>query len=80
MNYYTAPRIGSGTSDDPYRPDVPAGTSWVGNTDGSDYLIATPANLSETAKRKRQLPRPALEAAAKARGLRYEDVSRWRVA
>lgn len=79
MNHFTLPRIGSGTDADPYRPDLPAGTSWVGSTDGADYLIATDTNLPDTASRKRRLPRQALENAAKARGRTYEDVMRWRV-
>lgn len=79
MNHYTVPRIGTGTADDPFRPDLPAGTSWVGNTDGTDYLIATPADLSDTTKRKRRLPEPPLREAAEARGFRYEDVTTWRV-
>lgn len=79
MNHYTLPRIGSGTDADPYRPDVPAGISWVGNTNGTDYLIATPADLSETAQRKKQLPRQALENAANARGFAYDDVLKWSV-
>lgn len=79
MTYYTAPRLGSGTAADPYRPDVPAETSWVGHTNGVDYLIATPTDLPVKVGRTKQLPRPALELAANARGRAYDDVLTWRV-
>lgn len=79
MNHYTVPRIGAGTDADPYRPDLPAGTSWVGNTNGADYLVATPADLSDTMKRKKLLPDPPLRQPAEARGFRFEDVATWRV-
>lgn len=80
MRYYTVPRIGSGTDADPYRADVPAGVSWVGCESGTEYLIATPADLgADTASRKRRLPEAALRAAAEAKGLRFEDVLTWRV-
>lgn len=81
MNYYTLPTIGTGTSDDPFRPDIPGGTPFVGNNnvDGT-YLIATPVDLGiDTSKRTKQLPRQALEATANARGLQYNDVAKWLV-
>lgn len=81
MNHYTVPRTGTGAAPGPnaYRPDLPAGTSWVGNTDGSDYLVATDAEFPDTVQRKRRLPVQALTAAANARGFRYEDVLFWSV-
>lgn len=80
MRYYTLPRLGTGTADDPYRSDVPAGTSWVG-TVGSDgaYLIATSAPLPSKSGRTERPDVDELRAAATQRGLRYEDVKTWRV-
>lgn len=45
--FYLAAAIGAGTEDDPVRPDVPAGTSWVGQRlpDGR-YLVACPSDLT----------------------------------
>jgi hypothetical protein len=76
MYHYTVNKIGTGTNDDPFRPDIPEGTPFVGNV-GSDgeYLIATNVELSDTTKRKRQLPRQALENACNAKGLMYDDVA-----
>jgi hypothetical protein len=81
VNYYTCPKIGSGTDLDPYRPDVPDGTAWVGNV-GSDgeYLIVTPADLPAKAGRTKQLPFQALQNACNAKGLPFDDVySKWSV-
>lgn len=82
MNYYTCPKIGSGTSTDPYRPDIPDGTSFVGNI-GSDggYLIATTVDLgSDTTTRIKQLPIQALQNTCNAKGLPFDDVyNKWSV-
>jgi len=79
MQYYTLPLIGTGTEADPYRPDVPDGTSWVGNTDGTDCLIATPTDLPIAPGRTKQLPEQDLENACNARGIEYNDVLTWHV-
>lgn len=80
MNYYTVPIIGTGTSEDPFRPDIPEGTPFVGNTgpDG-EFLIATPSELADKPKRQKQLPWQAVENACNAKGLRLADVQKWRV-
>lgn len=79
MNYYTLPRIGTGTDADPYRPDIPNGTSFVG-TIGSDgeYLIMTPVDLPVKANRIKQLPIQGLQNACNAKGIPFNDVySKW---
>lgn len=80
MNYYTLPKIGTGTNDDPFRPDIPNGTPFVGNI-GSDgnYLIATTVDLgADTAQRVKQLPYQALQNACNAKGIPFDDVySKW---
>ncbi|MDI6872555.1 MAG: hypothetical protein QME79_14625 [Bacillota bacterium] len=40
MFWYKVPAVGSGEMDDPRRPDLPEGISWVGNGDGKHYLVA----------------------------------------
>lgn len=81
MNYYTCPRIGTGTDTDPYRPDVPDGTNWVGQTDGKDFLIATPKELPVAPGKVKQLPWQAVENATKARGIKFDDMkNKWWVA
>jgi hypothetical protein len=77
MDYYTVKRIGSGTELDPYRPDLPEGTDFVGYEKDGEYIVATVKELPEQAGRKKQLPRQALEATAKAKGLTYDDVMSW---
>lgn len=80
MNYYTLPKIGKGTSEDPYRPDVPEGTSFVGNVGAdAEYLIATPLELTAKTGRTKQPPRQALENACKAKSIKYDDAVKWSV-
>lgn len=79
MNYYTVSMIGDGSEANPFRPDIPIGTSFAGSdsTDGT-FLIATITDLgTDTINRTKQLPRQALEATANARGLLYNDVAKW---
>lgn len=77
MRYYTLPAIGTGTIDDPFRPDLPDGTSWVGTPHDGSYLIATRSPIPpQTGRRER--PDPTAEAAR--RGLAIADVRRWWVA
>lgn len=47
MNFYVVARTGTGTAEDPYRPDLPAGTSFVGIERQGVYLIGTEAWLSQ---------------------------------
>ena len=77
MEYYTVKTIGSGTHDDPFRPDLPEGVDFVGYEKDGEYLVAIKKELPEQAGRKKQLPRQALEATAKAKGLTYNDVMSW---
>ncbi len=80
LRYYTVPLIGTGTDEDPIRPDVPAGTSWVGNAISSRrYLIATPVDLPPQADRTKREKRTQLEETAKGAGWRHEDVESWQV-
>jgi hypothetical protein len=79
MYHYTVNKIGTGTATDPFRPDIPEGTPFVGNI-GSDgeYLIFTTVEMFETTKRKKQLPRQALENACNNKGFTYDDVvNKW---
>jgi hypothetical protein len=77
MEYYTTPMIGDGTPENPFRPDLPEGTSFSGQVKDGEYLVVVPTVLAESTKRKKQLPRQALEATAKAKGLTYDDVMKW---
>lgn len=46
MVYYNVAKIGTGTSDDPFRPDVPDGVSWVGcDCEDGSFLIGTEAAI-----------------------------------
>lgn len=76
MFYYIIyPVLGDGTSENPRRPDVPAGTSWVGADHGTTYLLASPTAIpGETALTEAQLA-----AECEARGLTLADVQTWNV-
>lgn len=78
MRYYTVPTIGTGTYTDPYRPDLPTGTSWVGqdHPEGT-YLIATPNALPAKAGRTERPPVAQLANEASRRGLDTADVEQW---
>jgi hypothetical protein len=81
MNYYTLPKIGTGTKDDPYRPDIPDSTPFVGNigSDG-DYLILTNVELPTKTNRVKQLPIQGLQNACNSKGIPFNDVyNKWNV-
>jgi hypothetical protein len=48
---YTTPRTGKGTASEPYRPDVPYGTPWVGSEKDGKYIIKTNGTLPAKAGR-----------------------------
>lgn len=47
MLYYSVAKAGSGTIDDPFRPNLPSGVSWVGQDCGDGtFLVAMDAAVS----------------------------------
>jgi hypothetical protein len=76
VNYYIVSKIGTGTSEDPIRPDIPEGYSFVGTdcSDG-DYLIFTSTELPG----KLSIPPQELETICNQKGINYEDVLKWKV-
>lgn len=52
MPFYTVPMTGAGTDADPFRPDLPAGTSYVGTTiptvdgTGTEYVLFVNGQLA----------------------------------
>ena len=83
MKYLTVPAIGTGADDDPIRPDLPAGVSFVGQHDPKTgtYLVAVPDAAVVAAKTGRTTlsTRKAQTDAMAARSLRESDVQTWRV-
>ena len=83
MKYLTVPAIGAGTDDDPIRPDLPAGTSFVGQHDAKTgtYLVAVPdgATVSAKAGRTTLSMRKAQTDEMAARELSEAAVNTWRV-
>lgn len=84
MNFYLVRRIGTGTGADPYRPDVPAGTSFVGVEHQGVYLLGVEGELPPApAGSTRQGPFPRLDdriqRAATARGRTIDELNVWRV-
>lgn len=83
MKLLTVPAIGTGTDDDPIRPDLPAGTSFVGQHDAktNTYLVAVPdaAIVNAKAGRTTLSTRKAQTDAMAARELSEADVNSWRV-
>jgi len=83
MKLLTVPALGTGTEDDPIRPDLPAGTSYVGQHDAKTgtYLVAVPdgATVSAKAGRTALSTRKAQTDALAARNLSEATVNIWRV-
>jgi hypothetical protein len=81
MYYYVVNKIGTGTIDDPFRPDLDAGTSFVGNV-GNDnkFIIATPTQQATKPGRLQLPPIQQLKDACTARGINFDDVlNKWMV-
>lgn len=83
MKLLTVPAVGTGTEDDPIRPDLPAGVSFVGHHDArtGTYLVAVPdaAVVSVKAGRTALSTRKAQADAIAARELSEVAVNSWRV-
>ncbi len=83
MKYLTVPAVGTGTDDDPIRPALPSGVSFVGQHDPKTgtYLVAVPdgATVSAKAGRTTLSTRKAQTDAMSARALSESDVQTWRV-
>lgn len=83
MKLLTVPSLGTGTEDDPIRPALPVGTSFVGHHDPktSTYLVAVPdaAIFSAKAGRTTLSTRKAQADAIAARELSEVAVNSWRV-
>ena len=83
MKYLTVPAIGTGADDDPIRPDLPAGVSFVGQHDPKTgtYLVAVPDAAVVSAKTGRTAlsTRKAQTDAITARELSEAAVNSWRV-
>jgi hypothetical protein len=77
MFYYLVDKIGDGTRLNPFRPDLPNDTSFVGvPSDYSEvYLIATNVELSEV--EQKILPMQMEEIAKITGWLKYKDILSW---
>lgn len=76
MIFYVVPRIGDGSSENPYRPDLPEGTSFVGAWHGQNgYLVAVPAEIAG----RTALSEAERQTECAARGIAAEDVLTWSV-
>ena len=80
---YIVPTLGSGTDIDPYRPDIPAGASFVGQHDPktNTYLVVVPDTVTVSAKTGRKQLSTAREKSdeLEARSLKSEDVNSWKI-
>lgn len=76
MRYFTVARVGLGTDAAPFKPNVPAGTAWVGTSDAAGYLVATEVALPAPAV---ELDDTALRTTCSLRGFSYPDVISWRL-
>lgn len=75
MYYYAVAKIGSGTQDDYFRPNVPNGTRYVANesTDGTMFLVATSTEIAG------YTPVVDLQGTCATLGISYSDVLTWAV-
>jgi hypothetical protein len=79
MYYYVVNKTGTGVEGDEYRPDVDAGTSFVGNV-GNDnkFIVATPTLQTVKPSRLQLPPIQQLQDACTARGISFDDVlNKW---
>lgn len=76
MLYYSVAKVGTGTSDDPFRPDVPDGVSWVGGDCGDMFIIGTDVAISVLTP----LTDSELQSHCANNGIVYDDVvGKWYV-
>lgn len=85
MNFYLVRRIGSGTATDPYRPDLPDGTSFVGIEHNAMYLVGVEGELPPAAPdNTREGPfsrmHERIQQAVTQRGRTIDELNVWRVA
>ena len=79
MFWYMVKRIGTGTEDNPYRPDLPDGTSWLGQRKGANYIIVTSTEILDGNGRERVMP-AQIENALRGFDITREEVlQRWQL-
>lgn len=80
---YEVPALGSGTQDDPFRPDLPDGSSFVGqyDTETNTYLVivSDSATIGAKAGRRVLLTAKEKENELAVRKLSADDVGIWSV-
>jgi hypothetical protein len=77
MFYYLVKTIGDGSDENPIRPDLPIGISFVGITYKGFYLVGLNVDLPDTATIKKQVTMQQIENAALSRGYTLADVMSW---
>jgi hypothetical protein len=77
MYYYVVKAIGDGSDENPIRPNLPIGTSYVGISYKGYYLVGLNEDLPDTADRKKQVTMQQIENAAISRGYTLDDVNKW---
>lgn len=77
MFYYIVKAIGDGSRDNPIRPNLPQGTSFVGIAYKGYYLVGINVDLPDSADIKKQVTLQQIESAAVSRGYTLNDVQSW---
>jgi hypothetical protein len=77
MFYYVVKGIGTGADNDPIRPDVPDGITFVGITAKGYYLIASISDLPDSTNIKKQVTTAQIETNAISRGYTLAQVMSW---
>lgn len=76
INYYTVSKIGTGTEEDSYRPDIPDGFSFVGvDCQDGDYFVFTNTELPG----KIPISHKDLKSVCEAKGIKHSDILKWKV-
>lgn len=83
MNFYLVRRVGTGTTEDPHRPDLPDGTSWVGVEHQNVYLVGVEGELPAPgpgSTREGPFPRTheRIKQAVTLRGRTLDELDVWR--
>ena len=77
MFYYVVKTIGDGTRLNPFRPNLPDGTSFVGIEYKGFYLVGINEDLPDSSTVKKQVTLSQIEQAAVSRGYTLADVQSW---
>lgn len=79
MRFYTVRRLGRGTIDDPYRPDLPEGVDWIGAEAKGVYMVAVDREIAAAPGRSGSFRHDQMDEHLSERGLSSDQLQVWAV-